>query len=700
MMDRMDIRPSSGFKVAVMDLRSMGMPNMSHEIDLESWSVRSQEHNYVMQVISVKEDKLMNKMNFGLRIFALSILLLSPLRTVQGQSQIATDPPNGSVATSETKGNTVRCPSTLGSKRTTGGGESSETETRNTASDHATLLAEIDQLRAQIKALQEMINELKKERAGVTSFSKPSADESVTDRLNEASESEARVSDHSPSPRPQQRPEEEQKQKPGRGRTEKGLYGGTAAGPPKARYGRSLFGGAVHIGGYGSFRFEANNIDLGPRLGALPRIRRGFNSFDFRRFVLTTDVTPVDRLRIYTEIEFERFGKIEIERTAIPENRGRSNRAGTRFIQELEGQGGSELKFEQAWVQYDFISDKLGARVGLILPPLGRFNILHDDDYWDIPRRTLVDRDAPVLPAKTAWSELGAGILGSIPIGQGFIDYQFYVVNGVTLDFTNEVVASLRQGRNLLEIEPEIFFDSGPVNGSNTADAVTWRLALSPRIGSEIAFSGYHGRYTPDYLNVRENINSFGIDGKLTLGSFEAEGEFIYTDYGRMQRVLDDLARQLVDVEAETESNETEELESEVEAEFKGPLTNQRYGFWIDFKYRWRPRWLRESFLGRGFEDPQLIPIVRYERVWFNDLVRELEFANSRISDLTLENLSQDRITVGLTYRPINSVPITFAYEHTQRRTGSSLIFPNVLGLGRPPDRSFDAFLFGIAFGF
>lgn len=679
----------------------MGVSNTPHEIDLELWSVGGHEYKYSMYAISIKEDELMNKMNFGLPTFTLSILLLFPSGAVQGQSQTFPEPPNGSAAMPETKGNIVRHPAlTLGSRRATRAGGSSEAETSNALPDRAALLAEINQLRAQIKALQEMVNELKKERMQSTPSSQTSIPERITNRLNETSEDEAHVlPDASPS-RLQQRSEEEQEQKPGRGRTEKGLYGGTAAGPPKARYGRSLFGGAVHIGGYGSFRFEANNIDLGPRIGALPRIRRGFNSFDFRRFVLTTDVTPVDRLRIYTEIEFERFGKIEIERTAIPENRGRRDRAGTRFIQELEGQGGSELKFEQAWVQYDFISDKLGARVGLILPPLGRFNILHDDDYWDIPRRTLVDRDAPVLPAKTAWSELGAGILGSIPIGQGFIDYQFYVVNGVTLDFTNGVVVSLRQGRNLIEIEPEIFFDSGPVNGSNTADAVTWRLALSPRIGSEIALSGYHGRYTPDYLGVRENINSFGIDGKLTLGSFEAEGEFIYTDYGRMQRVLDDLARQLVDVGAKTSGEETEELESEVEAEFKGPLTNQRYGFWIDFKYRWRPQWLRESFLGRGFEDPQLIPIVRYERVWFNDLVRELEFSGGRISDLALENVSQDRITIGLTYRPINSVPITFAYEHTQRRTGSTLIFPNVPGVGRLPDRSFDTFLFGIAFGF
>ncbi|MGH9782839.1 MAG: hypothetical protein ACRD88_01530, partial [Terriglobia bacterium] len=127
---------------------------------------------------------------------------------------------------------------------------------------------------------------------------------------------------------------------PGQGQTDRGLYGGLAAGPPDQRYGRGLLGDAVKIGGYGSFRFEANNIDLGPRIGSLPPIQRGFNAFDFRRFVLTLDATPTDRLRVYTELEFERFNEIEVERTAIPENRGRQNRAGTRFIEEVEGQDG------------------------------------------------------------------------------------------------------------------------------------------------------------------------------------------------------------------------------------------------------------------------------------------------------------------------------------------------------------------------
>ncbi len=254
-----------------------------------------------------------------------------------------------------------------------------------------------------------------------------------------------------------------------------------------------------------------------------------------------------------------------------------------------------------------------------------------------------------------------------------------------------------------MELEPEIAFFSGPFNGTDNADAVTWRAAYSPRLGSEIALSGYHGQYTPDYLKTDSSIHAVGVDGKLTLQRFEVEGEFIYTDYGQMEQVLNELARQAVDAVAKTSSAETATLETELEGGFAGPLTNQRYGFWIDFKYRLWPGFLDKgplAFLGRDFENPQLIPIFRLERIWFNDFVSEFDFAGSTITRLEKENLGQQRTTLGLTYRPITSVAFSAAWEHNRRVKGSRLIFPDLLGLGRRPDSSFDTFITGLSLGF
>lgn len=488
---------------------------------------------------------------------------------------------------------------------------------------------------------------------------------------------------------------------PGRGSTDRGLYQGLAAGAPGQRYGRSLFSDYVRLGGYGSFRYEANNIDLGPQVGDLPQLRRGHNGFDFRRFVMTMDASPFDKLRFYMELEFERLNEIEIERNAIPENRGRAdrNRRGTRFIQEVEGTSGGEIAMEQAWMEYQF-NPNLAARMGVILPPVGRYNILHDDDYWDIARRPLAVRGGPVAPASSAWREMGAGLVFSKAIGDGFVDAQFYVVNGVQLDFTVEEVVALREGRNLVELEPEIAFSSGAFDGSQSADAVTWKLNLSPKLGHEFGISGYHGNYTPDYLLARGKINTLAFDGKTTLGNFEMEGEFIHTRFGNFRNVLNDIALQMVDVAAATSSSETSDIELETEAEFSGPFTKSRKGFWLDFKYRTRPDWLRKSFLGKEFEDAQIIPIIRWERIWFDDFVNAFEFENSGITNLETENLSQERLTFGVAYRPAPSVVFTTAWEHNRRLSGGRLISPRPVGTDPLFDRSFDAFTLGATFGF
>src|SRR4029077_6511136 len=111
---------------------------------------------------------------------------------------------------------------------------------------------------------------------------------------------------------------------------------------------------------------------------------------------------------------------------------------GASFKEELEGGNGGEISMGEWWGKSKF-SAPFSVRFGQILPPLGRFNINHDDDRWNIPRRTLVDRNVPVLPVQAAWTELGFGFVGRMNVGKsGQLNYQAYVVNGAILDFTIE----------------------------------------------------------------------------------------------------------------------------------------------------------------------------------------------------------------------------------------------------------------------
>jgi len=235
---------------------------------------------------------------------------------------------------------------------------------------------------------------------------------------------------------------------------------------PGVRPGGVGIGDKVRVGGYGSMRFETNTLDAPKPAG-----------FDFRRFVLTTDATPHERIQVYAEVEFESLGEIEVERSA------ERTPTGAAFKEELEGGNGGEVSIEQMWGQFKF-GEPLQVRIGQILPPVGRFNIAHDDDRWDLPRRSLVDRGAPVLPVQAAWTELGAGALGSIDIGRtGRLTYQGYVVNGAILDFSVEkTLESEVDEPGVVKLASEFALSRGPVNGEGGTRAGTWRLGYSPTL--------------------------------------------------------------------------------------------------------------------------------------------------------------------------------------------------------------------------
>jgi hypothetical protein len=430
-------------------------------------------------------------------------------------------------------------------------------------------------------------------------------------------------------------------------------------------------GERVRIGGYGSMRYETNDVKAGNNIPG-----GSANGFTFRRLVLTTDAKPASRLRIYSEVEFERLLEIESEKSAF------AAPGELTFKQTTEGNPGGSIELEQAWGQYDFAKNH-GFRGGIMLVPVGRFNLLHDDDYWDIPRRTLTDRDGPVLPVKSAWRDLGAGFVGSWNVGKtGKFDYQVMALNGASLDFNVEHELSTKSGspgESELVLNSELQLSSGFFDGSRSTSAFAWRAAYSPSLHGEFAFSGYHGSYNPSFMNFGESLTSLAYDHKWKYKNFETEGEFVYTSLGHLDRVLNSFAVTAFNsANSTTPSSSTGGLTTAtVETELAN-LSRDRYGFWSDFKYHARPKWLKKSFLGSSFEDPQLIPIVRYERIWLNRVTDDIEVTNGAVSGLNQQDLQQDRFTAGISYRPALQFAIQAAFEHNRRISGTHLIFPNV----------------------
>jgi opacity protein-like surface antigen len=434
------------------------------------------------------------------------------------------------------------------------------------------------------------------------------------------------------------------------------------------------------IGAYGSIRYGTSNLD------------DLHNTFTFRRFVMTVDSPIAERLKAYMELEFERFTSLELDKKLT-----RTSGGGLTSEVAIEGTHNSEISMEQAWMQYD-IADWLKFRGGAVLVPLGRFNVNHDDNRWDLPRRSLVDRGAPVLPATAAWPELGAGFLGDIPIGNtGKLSYQAYVMNGVTLNSEIEQIGQTRAGDTAkLAYEVEIKPNRGTfADDVKKGKAVGSRWAYSPWLGDEIAASFYWGRYTPDFL-PSEPVFSFAIDGKKTWGPFEIEGQYVNTQWSGVRGVARGLARRAISGESEAEIGD---VETEVEFELAN-LASRKQGYWVDFRYRFWPDFLSKTILGSHFANPQLIATFRAEQVWFSGLLKSASFTDGALNEFRTENRLLNRFTFGLAYRPVPLVALQVAYEYTRTNQGKSLSSVTNFLPARSGEFSQNAVLTGLTFGF
>lgn len=429
------------------------------------------------------------------------------------------------------------------------------------------------------------------------------------------------------------------------------------------------------LGGYGSVRFEAADT---PSVG---------ETFTYRRFVLAGDATIAERLRTVFEIELERFTELEVERTAPSEDGARG------FSQSIEGSNHSEISLEQAWLEFA-ITDWLKFRAGALLVPLGRFNLNHDDNRWDIPRRPLVDRGSPVLPSTAAWTEVGMGFTGDIPTGDlGKLSYQVYAMNGATLDSNVELFA-----RASGELEAEVEIE--PRRGTADIDvkhgkAVGARVAWSPGLGDEIGVSIYYGRYTPSFL-PSEAIWSAAVDGKKTFGPFEIEAQYVYTRFQGIDRVVRGLANQVLEQALETGLSP---VNTTIEFELAG-LADTKHGYWVDLRYRFMPDFVRRSVFAKHFENPTFVLVARGEQVWLRGMVTETAFSSGLVQAIERENRFVNRVTLGLAYRPVPLVVFQLALERTWTDHGKSLAgVTNFIPAERTQSTQ-SALLFGAAFGF
>lgn len=157
------------------------------------------------------------------------------------------------------------------------------------------------------------------------------------------------------------------------------------------------------VGGYGEVHYTNAT---GPNTPGVVNVRR---------FVLYLAHTFSEKLAVRSELELE-DAKIE------------------------GGEAGGEVALEQLYLDY-LISPAFTMRAGLVLPPVGIVNEIHEPPTFNGVDRPVFDQ--VVIP--TTWREIGVGAVGAIP-GSSGLSYRVYLMNGLkAAGFT--AASGIRGGR-------------------------------------------------------------------------------------------------------------------------------------------------------------------------------------------------------------------------------------------------------------
>ena len=127
-------------------------------------------------------------------------------------------------------------------------------------------------------------------------------------------------------------------------------------------------------------------------------------------------------------------------------------------------------------------------------------------------------------------------------------------------------------------------------------------------------------------------------------------------------------------------------------------MASEKYGYWLYLRYPFFPEFLRDTVVGKPFENPQFALYAQPEQIWFRGLVSEMEFVNGDLTEFDSESRILNRFTTGVSYRPTPLVVFSLAYQYTYTNSGKSLAsVTNYLGTNASHANSF---LAGVAFGF
>ncbi|MGP0592260.1 hypothetical protein ACTRXD_06910 [Nitrospira sp. T9] len=189
-----------------------------------------------------------------------------------------------------------------------------------------------------------------------------------------------------------------------------------------------------------------------------------------------------------------------------------------KFAAEIEFEHGTnDIKVEFATIDY-LLQEPINLRAGIILVPLGKFNLLHDAPLRDLTERPLVNQR--IIP--TTLHQPGVGAYGTFyPTSLSKLDYEFYVTNGFTNAFGGD--GNPNNTSNINQTNGIRSARSSNTNfDNNNGKSLMGRVAFSPVLGVEVGGSGFYGNYGS---NDDNQLAIWALDWTFQRGPFEFIGE-------------------------------------------------------------------------------------------------------------------------------------------------------------------------------
>ena len=356
------------------------------------------------------------------------------------------------------------------------------------------------------------------------------------------------------------------------------------------------------VGGYADIQYRSH------RKGALEGYGNGTtNGFDQQRFVpfIYADIT--EHVKFASELEIEHG---------------------------VRGADVNEVSLEFAHIDY-LINEPVNIRAGIVLIPIGKFNLLHDSPLNDLTDRPLVSQF--VIPS--TMSETGAGFYGTFYPGRtSKLDYELYVTTGPC-------------GYNA-DGSPRVNEESGTKNSRqrkcasddgldiNNGKAISGRVAFSPMLGVEVAGSSYYGNQSPSSYNP---LSITAIDWTLQKGPFELIGEAAWAYSRGNSRAIPGSTFGTAPGTLLTGLNTFNPLAAPPQ---------RMHGFYLQGNYHFMPAFLTKLSPKRFGEGSTFTAVIRYDLVNLN-------------RDNRGENQGElEQISFGLNYRPVEDAVFKISYQY------------------------------------